>query len=792
MSDERWRRIEEVFHHAAELAPIARAEYLSGACVGDDVLRQQVESLLANDNSGNHILSAAVAQAFDQLPGSCSEQQTPLSAGTRLGPYEILARLGAGGMGEVWKAHDTRLDRVVAIKRLKDSHGHRFEQEARAIAALNHPNICQIHDVGPDYLVLEHIDGKPLEGPLPVDQAMRLALQMCEALTEAHRLGIIHRDLKPANILVTQGGSAKLLDFGLAKLRDGPNADVTQTAEGTMIGTAAYMSPEQASGKPLDERSDVFSFGAVLYEMVSGKRAFGGSSTAEVLSAVLRDDPQPLKAPPALNLVVMRCLRKRVAERFQTMADVKADLESLAEKGFEGQASVAVLPFANMSRELDDEYFADGLSEELINALTQVPNLKVIARTSAFAFKGKNEDIRKIAETLGVSHVLEGSVRRAGNRLRVTAQLIHAADGMHLWSQRYDRQTADIFAIQDEISAAIVGQLKVNFADAMPVKKRSTSVAAYEAFLEGEHHFYRVTPKEILKAVECYQRALTVDPGYALASASIALSYGVMVHLGTAEPRPLLLKGRVAAEHALELDPQLAEAHAQIGFFRALLDYDWEGAERHFRRAFELTPASLHVRGPYLISCLLALGRSEEAVLECDHVLEVDPLSFSYRTAKAGHLMYSRHYERAAAEATRVLDIHPTGLLASRTLAWVRALQGRFDDASSLVQRAIESFGGLPQDLSQMGAISAMAGRSEEARRVLDQLLELRQRIYVCPGEIALIYSHLGELDVAFEWAERAIEQRDASVLILKTNPIWDPLRADPRFPSLLRKMNLG
>ena len=388
----------------------------------------------------------------------------PLSAGDKLGPYEIVALIGSGGMGEVWKARDTRLGRIVAIKRLKGPHGRRFEQEARAVAALNHPNICQIYDVGPDYLVLEHIDGKPLAGPLRMEETVRLAIQIASALEEAHARGILHRDLKPANILVTTKGTAKLLDFGLAKLMTGIDAEVTNTIEGAVVGTAAYMSPEQAQGKSLDERSDIFSFGAVLYEMASGHRAFGGSSMVDVLSAVVRDEPQPVQSPPEMNRLVMRCLRKVPAERYRTIAEVRLALEQISVKPIDQQPSVAVLPFVNISADKENEYFSDGLAGEILNLLANIPGLKVIARTSSFAFRGKEQDITKIAEALGVRTILEGSVRRAGSRIRVTAQLIEAENGSHLWSERYDRNMTDIFAIQDEIGQAISEALKVRLA----------------------------------------------------------------------------------------------------------------------------------------------------------------------------------------------------------------------------------------------------------------------------------------------------------------------------------------
>ena len=385
-----------------------------------------------------------------------------LSAGDKLGPYEILSPIGKGGMGEVWKAHDPRLNREVAIKVSGSQFSERFEREAKAIAALNHPNICQIYDIGPNYLVMEFIDGTPLPGPLPQKQALLYALQICDALDAAHKKGITHRDLKPANILVTASG-VKLLDFGLAKVGTASAApasdDATQSIDltevGTVLGTASYMSPEQAKGEPADARSDIFSFGVVLYETLCGRRAFSGNSSIEIMAAIVRDEPAPLDAPSSLCAIVARCLRQLPPDRFQSMSEVRAALEQASATATAKSPSIAVLPFANMSGDKENEYFSDGLAEEILNLLAKIPDLKVIARTSSFAFRGKEQDIRKIAETLGVSNVLEGSVRKAGNRIRITAQLINAADGTHHWSERYDRDMTDIFAIQDEIGKAI-------------------------------------------------------------------------------------------------------------------------------------------------------------------------------------------------------------------------------------------------------------------------------------------------------------------------------------------------
>jgi TolB-like protein/predicted Ser/Thr protein kinase len=487
-----------------------------------------------------------------------------LAAGTRLGPYEIVAPIGAGGMGEVHKARDTCLGRIVAIKVLNGPHSDRFEQEARAIAALNHPNICTLHDVGSDYLVMEYVEGAALSGPLPVEEALRLALHMAAALEAAHAKGITHRDLKPANILVTKEG-VKLLDFGLAKVAEVKEASNTQTLgtqtlAGTILGTAAYMSPEQAEGKPADARSDVFSFGAVLYEMLSGRRAFEGESAISTMAAVLREDPRRLEAPPALERVVMRCLEKQAARRFQTMAELREALQQVTAKPVEKQPSIAVLPFANMSADKENEYFSDGLAEEILNLLAKIPGLKVIARTSSFAFRGKEQDITKIAEALRVQNVLEGSVRRAGNRLRVTAQLIEAEKGSHLWSQRYDREMTDVFAVQDEIAAAITEALQVKLSVAPAALRRYTpDPLAYEAYLKARHHWAKGTRESLARSKECYEEAIALDPGFALAYIGLAdyflLLTGAAGLMPSHQAMPLI---RAGAQKALELDRSFA------------------------------------------------------------------------------------------------------------------------------------------------------------------------------------------------------------------------------------------
>ncbi|HEY7189025.1 MAG TPA: protein kinase, partial [Vicinamibacterales bacterium] len=560
-------------------------------------------------------------------------------AGTALGPYELVAPVGAGGMGEVWKARDTRVNRIVAIKRLKAEYAERFTREARAIAALNHPHICQLYDVGPDYLVMEFIEGTPLKGPLPVADALRLAAQIAGALSSAHGKGIVHRDLKPGNILVNERG-AKLLDFGLAKM-DAPalSGEVTQsvllTETGVALGTVAYMSPEQAQGQEVDARSDVFSFGVVMYELLSGRRPFGGDTAVATITAVVNAEPRALEAPAALERIVNRCLSKQPRDRFQSMAEVSVALERSVEKPPGQHASIAVLPFANMSRSPDDEFFSDGLAEELINLLAHIPSLKVTARTSAFAFRGKEQDIRKIANALGVRTILEGSVRRAGSRIRVTAQLIDAEDGCHLWSERYDRELTDVFAIQDEIAAAIAEALQMKLAVAP--RPYIPNLAAYEAFLQGRHHWAKLTPESFARSRECFERAVALDPQFAAARSALAEHFFALAANGLMPLHEATPLARAGALGALEIDPLLPDAHALLGLLAVFNDYDWTEAARRFQLALKHQPVPPRIRwlhGQYLA----AIGEYRAAIAALTLALQDDPLHLLCRTHLAGFL----------------------------------------------------------------------------------------------------------------------------------------------------------
>ncbi len=699
-----------------------------------------------------------------------------LTAGDRLGPYEILAPIGAGGMGEVWKATDTRLGRMVAIKVLKGVHSERFEQEARAIAALNHPNICTLHDVGPDYLVMEYIDGAPLKGPLPVDEAVRLAVQIASALEAAHAKGILHRDLKPGNILVTAAG-AKLLDFGLAKLT--ANGDATHTI-GTS-GTPLYMSPEQAEGKVLDVRTDVFSFGAVLYELLSGRRAF------DSLGAVLRDDPKP---PPGLERVVMQCLQKQPARRFQTMAGLREALLQAAAKPVENQPSIAVLPFANMSADKEQEYFSDGLAEEIINALVKIPGLKVIARTSAFAFKGQNTDIRKIAETLGVAHVLEGSVRRSGNRIRVTAQLITAADGSHLWSERYDRELADVFAVQDEISAAIAQELQLKLSPQAALRPRYTpKLPAYEAYLKARHYHWKVTPEAMDKARVFYEQAIALDPQFALAQAFYADLLGLRATLGTAPAHETMPAARALAQRALELDPSLPEAHAILCAFAAAYDYNWKEAAHRFTQATASDATSPWVLAYLGAFYVLALGRRREAIEQVERAVQGDPLDFTIRAVMAQCLAAAGRYTEAEAHLRQILDFDANASLAHSGLASQYVARGMFAEALPFAEKAYSLAHWLPMVTGMYAGLLTVTGEPKRGK-------ELAQKLGaggVYGASMGLTFFHIccGEIDLAADWIEKAIEERYPSVVYWLQTAIAEALRSSPRWPKLAALMNL-
>jgi len=718
----------------------------------------------------------------------------PLSVGTKLGPYEILAPIGAGGMGDVYRATDTRLSRTVAIKVLKGPHSDRFGQEARAIAALNHAHICTLHDIGPDYLVMEYVDGATLSGPLPVEEALRLALQMAAALEAAHAKGITHRDLKPANILVTKEG-VKLLDFGLAKVSETKDASVTQTLgaqtlAGTILGTAAYMSPEQAEGKPADARSDVFSFGAVLYEMLSGRRAFEGESAISTMAAVLHTEPRRLETPPALERVVMRCLEKQAARRFQTMAELREALQQVSAKTADKQPSIAVLPFANLSADKENEYFSDGLAEEILNLLAKIPGLKVIARTSSFAFRGTEQDITKIAEALRVQNILEGSVRRAGNRIRVTAQLIHAADGAHLWSERYDRELADVFAVQDEISAAITDALQVRLSPQAAAKPRYTpKLPAYEALLKAKHFHWKVTAESMDQAKVFYEQAVALDPQFALAQALYADYLFGRTTVGMTPLREAAPVSRTLAQRALELDPSLPEAHSTLCILASTYDFNWKEAGSQFTMATtddSASPVSQMGSGFFY---LLGSGHRKEAVEQLELALQGDPLHLAIRSILAACLGAAGRYAEAEEHLRQTMNLDPNFFWAWHFLAEHYTARQMFVEALPFAEKAFSLAPWYTPSVGLYAALLVRAGEPDRGRKVISALGS--GEAYGAPTGMAVFHTGCGEIDLAADWFEKAIGERYPLVPPSLQSAIGEPLRASPRWPKLAAMMNL-
>jgi TolB-like protein/Tfp pilus assembly protein PilF/predicted Ser/Thr protein kinase len=712
----------------------------------------------------------------------------PAPPGTRLGPYEIVDLIGSGGMGEVHKAIDTRLGRTVAIKLLFDTHTDRFEREARAIAALNHPHICTLYDVGPDYLVMEYVEGIPLEGPLPAKEAARMALEIAGALEAAHAEGIVHRDLKPANILVTRSG-VKLLDFGLAKVQPAAAAEgtVTQTQAGTILGSAGYMSPEQVRGQPADARSDIFSFGVVLYEMLSGRRAFDRGNAVSTMAAILHTEPGPIEAPPELASVMARCLRKSPSERFQNMAEVITALEvPEQDPGPNKDSCIAVLPFANMSGDKDNEYFSDGLAEEILNALTKLPELRVVARTSAFAFRGKDQDIRGIGETLGATHVLEGSVRKAGNRVRVAAQLIGIRDGCHLWSERYDREMTDIFAIQDEISEAIVNVLKLKLARTV---RRPVTPAAFEAYLRGRYFWNKRTESDLNRSIEYFNQALALDPGYALAHAGLADAFIVLGVFGLRAPSDAYPKAKAAALRAIDFDATLAEAYDSLGHVKAALDWDLPGAEQDYKRALELNPNYPSAgRGyGYILSLM---QRHEEALAQLKGARDLDPLSMSVNAFLGLVSMKARQYDQGIAASRAAVELDPNNPQGHWILARALDAANQLPEALAEAEKAASLSGGSQPYNGHLGYAYARIGDRDRALEIVRKMQELAKTRYISAYYLALIYATLGEPDLALASLEKAYEERDTRLLEV-FDPAFDILRSDVRFQDLVRRIGL-
>jgi len=783
-----------------------------------------------------------------------------VSSGTRLGRYEIRSKIGEGGMGEVYLAQDPKLDRKVALKVLpaklatNQDRMRRFVQEAKAASALNHPNIITIHEIDEtdsvSFIATEFIDGETLReqmrnASMKLGEVLNVATQIASALAAAHAAGIVHRDIKPENIMLRQDGIVKVLDFGLAKLFEPPSvagginvaeAEATtrvllKTTPGLVMGTVTYMSPEQARGKEVDARTDIFSLGVVMYEMLLGRLPFPGDTTSDVIAAILMVEPAPPscfdhEVSPELDRIVSKTLAKERERRYQTAKDLLEDLRQLqkrlefaavAEREFgvtrpiamSNQAStrsaaattrvsmtkthnsIAVLPFANLSADPENEYFCDGLAEELLNALAKIEYLRVAARTSAFSFKGKNARVNEIGNALNVKTVLEGSVRKSGNRVRITAQVVNAADGYHLWSERYDREMKDIFDVQDEITLAVVDALKVKLLSdekAVVLKRYTENDEAYELFLKGRFFWFKFNPEALKKSQECFEQALQKDPNFAPAYAGVALS--LVASSVFTPPKDVFPKAKERALEALKLDPSVAEAWNARAAVKFFYEWDWAGAESDCLQSIAIDPRYVLAHDLYSLR-LLAEGRFAEALTQTRAACELDPLSGFINATVGFALYFSRRYDEATEQLLKGVELDPGNFWAHMWLVDLFEQREMHKEALHHRQKML-TLAGNNELAVVLGQEFQRSGYRGVLLKCLDDLEKQSKFRYVSPLDVAAIYERLGEPEKALDWLEKAVEERTMYLVFLKVRPTWERLHSNPRYVDLLRRVGLS
>jgi len=791
--------------------------------------------------------------------------------GKTISHYKILEKLGEGGMGVVYKAEDTKLDRMVALKFLpshlikSETDKARFLQEAKAASAINHPNVCVIHDIqehdGQQFIVMEYVKGKTLRDVvgthgdvhLPMKDAIELAIQIAEALRAAHEKGIVHRDIKSENIMVTETGQVKVMDFGLAKLR----GSVKLTKSASTIGTIAYMSPEHIEGKDVDARTDIFSFGVVLYEMLTGQLPFKGEYDSAMMYAIVNEEPEPVQKHRSdlsseLLHVLSRALEKNPDKRYQSINDMLVDLkrcrhsssiehtsrdvvESDKEKikrlrtlglpiilfiiaivltGYfllirqddlekshsyspeqqEWKNSIAVLPFEDLSPNKDQEYFCDGMMDDIIMKLSKVTGLRVPSRTSVMPYKAVTKSVGDIGKELGVNTILEGSMQKEADQIRVRVKLVDVQSNSLVWSEHFDRNMSGVFALQDEISLAIVNHLKLELLGGEReklTKQYTENTEAYNLYLRGRWFWNKWTADDIKKAMSYFREAISKDSTYALAYAGLADAYGTLSFYGPMRPEEAYPVAKRLVLKALSLDPELPEAHTVLAYIKAYWDWDWEGSERDFRRAIELNPN--YITAHHLFSYFLVMiGRYEEALQEIQMALSLDPLNLIAIRTVGDMYYHSRQYEKAIPYFLKTIEMDSTFNYAHFNLGGVYRELGRYEEALIEFQKEVNLKTGTElAALSNVGVMYARMGNFKKAKEILDILNERSKKEYVPPTLRSYTYFALGDLDTGFEYLYRAFSTRDVWVSSLKFYHEFDPIRKDPRYFDLMEKLGL-
>jgi TolB-like protein/tetratricopeptide (TPR) repeat protein/predicted Ser/Thr protein kinase len=852
------RQIEEIVIAALALSGPRRTAYLVSACGNDRELRREVESLLAQENRANTFLEISALEAVARA--LAGDHSTALQ-GRTVGHYRIDALLGVGGMGEVYRGWDTRLRRAVALKFLateflSDTAAvERFEREARAASALSHPNICTVYDVGEmdgrPFIAMEYLEGQNLREllgstALPRHKALEYAMQIAHGLVAAHEKGIVHRDLKPENLWVAPEGRIRILDFGLAKISEPsthPEMDKESIASepGRVMGTVGYMSPEQVRGQPLDHRTDVFSFGTVLYEMLSGKRAFHGPTPIDTQIAILNAEPPEL-SDPATNRLVRRCLEKDPGQRLRSASDLALNLEAvLGERPPAGEghpkrvlllrrrilqaggsvvlvavlfgvwawlpvrwrngrfrstapriSRLAVLPLANLSGGVEQEAFADGMTDLLITDLAQIGALRVISRPSVMRFKNHNQPLHEIARQLGVEALIVGSVQSSSSRVRITAQLVDPASGQQLWAHAYERELNDVLALQNEVARTIAGEIQAHVTpeEAGRLSRvRKIVPAALGEYLLGRHDWDRFTEESIVKAIGHYEKAIQLDPGYAVAYAGIAECWGGLIFTDARPWGEAISKAREAATKALALDDTLAESHQSMAMVH-YHEWNWKGVEDEVKKAIARN-TGFSISHMQYSNLLRHLGRADESIAEAKLALEVDPLSMLTNQMLGNAYSSARHYHPAIAQYQKGLDLYPHDSSLQYQLAWAYVYSGAIEKGIEGIRSSLVAEGGDPNLSPDLAYINAMMGKRGQTRQILNHLLALDRKYPVSPGLIALVYIALDDREQALTWLEKAYRQHSSMMTWLKTDPRFDGIRGEPRFQELMRRVGL-